>query len=191
MELPSDAVVASLVRSAQNKDPSAFGQLYSLFAEPLFRYFYFRTNDQHTAEELVSEVFLKVVEMIGSFKMPERSQARTFSGWIFRIAYNKVVDTYRDRKRQFVELDESIPASLTAEEEVDRLLENEELRSAIQRLTPEQQQVVLLRFIERMSTEEVAQVTGQTAGAVKAMQHRALNAIAKLMNEGRKTGIEN
>lgn len=184
MELPSDAEIASLVRSAQHKDPGAFGQLYGLFAEPLFRYFYFRTNDRLVSEELVSEVFLKVVEAIGKFQLPKRSQARTFSGWIFRIAYNKVVDAYRGRKREVVELDESISASFTAHEQVDRMLENKELRAAIQRLTPEQQQVVRLRFFEGMSNEEVAQVMGLTVGAVKAMQHRALLTIDKLMREG-------
>lgn len=181
MELPSDTVIVSLVRGAQSHDPQAFDQIYDHFADPLYRYFYYRSSDQHVAEELVSEVFLKMVEAIKSFRLPERAQARAFSGWVFRIAYTKLVDYYRLQKRQSVELDESIPAPYSADEVVGRALEHEELRAAILQLTPEQQQVVLLRFVERMSTEDVALITGQTIGAVKAMQHRALNAMAKIM----------
>lgn len=181
MELPSDTIIVSLVRGAQSHDPKAFDQLYDYFADPLYRYFYYRSSDQHVAEELVSEVFLKMVEAIATFRLPERAQARAFSGWVFRIAYTKLVDYYRQQKRQSVELDESIPAPFSADEVVDRSLEHEELRAAIQQLTPEQQQVVLLRFVERMSTEDVAIITGQTIGAVKAMQHRALNSMAKLL----------
>lgn len=185
-ELTSDTNVVSLVHSVQQKDYSAVGLLYDIYAEPLFRYFYFRTNDRLESEELVSEVFLKVVETIGEFKLPDQGQARTFNGWIFRIANNKVMDAYRDRKRQFVEQDESIPASQADEDGLASTLNNEELRAAIQRLTPAQQQVVLLRYIERMSIDEVARMTGRTAGAVRVMQHRALKAIAKLISEGRK-----
>jgi RNA polymerase sigma-70 factor (ECF subfamily) len=185
MELPSDAEIASLVRGAQSHDPFAFDQLYDHFADPLYRYFYYRSGDRYIAEELVSEVFLRMVEAIVQFRLPERGQARAFSGWVFRIAYTRLVNHYRQQKRQSVELDESIPAPFSADELVDRSLEHEELRAAIRRLTPEQQHVVLLRFVERLSMEEVAQMTGQTTGAVKAMQHRALNAIARTLGTSR------
>lgn len=185
MELPPDAEIVSLVRSAQSHDPLAFDRLYDHFADPLYRYFFYRAGDQHVAEELVSEVFLKLVEAIKGFRLPEQAQARAFSGWVFRIAYTKLVDYYRQQKRQTVGLDETMPAPFSADEIVDRSLEHEALRAAILRLTPEQQQVVLLRFVERMSTEDVALVTGQTVGAVKAMQHRALNAMAKLLGGSR------
>jgi RNA polymerase sigma-70 factor, ECF subfamily len=185
MELPSDAEIVSLVRGAQAHDPQAFDRIYEYFADPLYRYFFYRSGDQHVAEELVSEVFLRMVEAIKSFRLPDRSEARVFSGWVFRIAYTRLVDHYRQQKRQTVELDESIPAAHTADDIVSRSLEHEELRAAILRLTPEQQQVVVLRFIERLSTEEVATITGQTIGAVKAMQHRALNAMAKILGASR------
>jgi RNA polymerase sigma-70 factor, ECF subfamily len=194
MELPSDAEIVSLVRGAQAHDPQAFDRIYEYFADPLYRggfvgsscfSFLYRSGDQHIAEELVSEVFLRMVEAIKSFRLPDRSEARVFSGWVFRIAYTRLVDHYRQQKRQTVELDESIPAAQTADDIVSRSLEHEELRAAILRLTPEQQQVVVLRFIERLSTEEVATITGQTIGAVKAMQHRALNAMAKILGASR------
>jgi RNA polymerase sigma-70 factor (ECF subfamily) len=185
MELPSDADIVSLVRGAQSHDPLAFDRLYEHFADPLYRYFYYRSGDQHVAEELVSEVFLRIVEAIVQFRLPDHAQARAFSGWVFRIAYTRLVDYYRQQKRQSVELDESIAAPFSADEVVDRSLEHEELREAIKRLTPEQQQVVVLRFVERLSTEEVAIITGQTIGAVKAMQHRALNAMAKILGTSR------
>jgi RNA polymerase sigma-70 factor, ECF subfamily len=185
MELPSDAEIVSLVRGAQAHDPQSFDQLYGIFADPLYRYFLYRSGDQHIAEELVSEVFLRMVEAIKAFQLPERAQARIFSGWVFRIAYTRLVDHYRQQKRQTVELDESMPSPVSADDVVSRTLEQEELRAAILRLTPEQQQVVILRFIERLSTEEVATITGQTIGAVKAMQHRALNAMAKILGAQR------
>lgn len=181
MNLPPDAEIVALVHKAQARDPQAFDRLYDLFADALYRYFYFRSSDQHVAEELVSEVFLKMVEAIAAFRLPDRAQARAFSAWVFRIAYTKLIDHYRQNKRQSVELDESIPAPFSADEIVDRSLEFEELRDAVLRLTPDQQQVVLLRFVERMSTEEVADITGQTVGAVKAMQHRALKTMARIL----------
>lgn len=185
MELPSDTEIMVLVRGAQSHDPLAFDRLYDCFADPLYRYFYYRSNDQHVAEELVSETLLRMVEALPAFRFPERGQARAFSGWIFRIAYTRLVDHYRQQKRQWVELDETIASPFSADELVDRALEHEELRAAVQQLTPEQQQVVLLRFVERLSSEDVAAVTGQTVGAVKSMQHRALNAIAKTLGSAR------
>jgi RNA polymerase sigma-70 factor, ECF subfamily len=185
MELPPDGEIVRLVRGAQAHDPRAFDQLYEHFADALYRYFYYRSSDQHVAEELVSEVFLKMVEAIRQFKLPDKAQARAFSAWVFRIAYTKLIDHYRQQKRQTVELDDTLPAPYTADEVVDRSLEHAELRDAIRRLTPEQQQVVLLRFVERLSTEEVAAITGQKVGAVKAMQHRALNSMAKMLGATR------
>lgn len=185
MQLPPDAEIISLVRGAQQHDPRSFDRLYEQYADPLYRYFYYRSGDQHIAEELVSEVFLRMVEAIGRFRLPDRTQARAFTAWVYQIAYKRLVDHYRQQKRQTVELDEAIPAPFSADEIVDRSLEHEELREAIRMLTPEQQQVVLLRFVERLSTEEVAVITGQTIGAVKAMQHRALNSMAKLLGTSR------
>lgn len=183
MQLPSDAEVVALVEAAQRYNEEAFDRLYGLYADAIFHFFVYRSGDHQTAEDLTSDVFLRVVEALPRFVLPPHNQALTWTSWLFRIASNQLRDWRRRQKRQWVPLDDQLPSAHSASDPVERQLEYAEVRAALQHLTSEQQQVLLLRFVEELSLEDVAEITGQKIGAVKSMQHRALKSLGRLLQQ--------
>ncbi|GAC1358738.1 MAG: sigma-70 family RNA polymerase sigma factor [Herpetosiphon sp.] len=181
MQLPPDSTLCSLVRAAQQFDEQAFDELYGLFADAIYKYFVYRCNDQETAEDLTSSVFLRVVEALPRFQLPEKGESAAFTGWIFRIASNQLQDYYRRTKRQFEPLHEQIASPLVVGEAVDLEAEYQEVRTALSFLTDDQQHVLFLRFSEELSIEAVATITGQNVSGVKSMQHRALRRLATVL----------
>ena len=164
---------AELVARTRRGDKEAFGDLYERYQDALFRYVYYRVGNQRDAEDLTEEVFLKVWESIGRF----RGDA-AFRSWVYRIAHNMVIDHYRTRK-------DSVALSqggVVAEEQagVERQLLAKEratlLAKAISSLSPLHQQVLILRFIDGFSTEEVAEILERETGTIRVLQHRALKA---------------
>lgn len=183
MQLPSDAEVIELVKRAQLFDEAAFDALYLLYADAIFHYFVYRADNQQTAEDLTSEVFLRMVEHLPRFVLPDTAPALAWTSWLFRIASNQLRDYRRRTKRPLVELDERLPSPQLVSDSIDRQLEYEEVRQALEHLTKEQQYVLLLRFVEELSLEDVAAMTGQTVGGVKSMQHRALKSLGRLLQQ--------
>lgn len=181
MQLPSDAEVVALITAAQQYDEDAFDRLYVIYADAVFHFFAYRCGDHHVAEDLTSTLFLKVVEALPRFVLPNRNQALACTGWIFQIANNLLRDHFRRNKRQLVPLDERMPSPHLLDDRLERQVEFDEVRSALQTLTEEQQQVLLLRFVEEHSLEEVATIMGRAVGAVKSMQHRALKRLSRLL----------
>ncbi len=174
--------LASTVARAQTGDRAAFDAIYERFAEPLFRYLYAQCGDAALAEELAGDLWVRVVERLPSFRLPSSAPEAAFAAWLYRIARNLVIDTFRRRDRRNLPLAETIVARAALPEE--QALEREahrELREAIDKLTPQQREVLLLRFVEERSTAEVALLTGRSQGGVKVMQHRALAALARVL----------
>lgn len=172
-----------LVKLAKSGDPDAFAALYDGYLERIYRYVYFRVADEQTAEDLTSQVFTKAWENLGRYK----PTGAPFIAWLYTIARNAVIDHYRTQK-EVVALDEV--ASLSTDgpapaEVVELQFETESLRVALGRLTEEQQQVLVLKFIAGMSTDEIAGQLGKRAGAVRALQMRALQALARIMEDER------
>jgi RNA polymerase sigma-70 factor (ECF subfamily) len=170
-----------LLRLAKAGDGEAFAQLYDDSIERIYRYIYFRVTDEQTAEDLTSQVFFKAWENLERCK----STGAPFIAWLYTIARNAVIDYYRTRKNT-VALEEA--SSLASEEpapdeEIELQFETESLRQALQELTEDQQQVIILKFIAGMSTDEIAEHLGKRAGAVRALQMRALQALAGIMEE--------
>lgn len=169
---------ADLVRRAvATRDPDAFGQLYEAYIDRIGRYIYYKVGSREEAEDLTEQVFLKAWENIKGF----RGEPGAFPVWIFRLAHNLVIDHHRTR-RDTSELNEFIvDARPNPEEEVGVRLDNEQLYQAISRLTPEQQQVVILRFIQGMAHAEVAAIMGKNEVAVRGIQYRAIVALQRIM----------
>ncbi|MEW6717700.1 MAG: sigma-70 family RNA polymerase sigma factor [Chloroflexota bacterium] len=168
-----------LVRQAQAGDENAFAQLYDAYLARIYRYIYFRVADDQIAEDVTSQVFLKAWENLERYRI----SSSPFVAWLYRIAHNAVIDHYRTR-RSMVGLEEIEPAAGSAEspdEQIDRQFESHELRLALQRLTGEQQQVLILKFIAGLSTPEIARQMGKRQGAIRALQMRALQSLAKTM----------
>lgn len=170
-----------LVQSAKSGDTEAFARLYDAYLEYVYRYVYFRVSDDETAEDITSQVFLKAWEHLDRYQ-PGGSP---FLAWLYTIARNQVIDHYRTRK-ETVSLDEAVfvPAKDQAvDEQVQSRFQLQALRDALQFLTEDQQQVLILRFIAGMETREISKQMGKAEGAVRALQMRALQALSRYMKE--------
>jgi RNA polymerase sigma-70 factor, ECF subfamily len=186
---PADRELVEAVRGAQRGDHAAFELIYHRFADALFRYLYGRCGDASLAEELLGELWVRVVEGLAKFRFPDGDPAAAFAAWLYRIARNLVIDHARRASSHGLPLAESLASEQPPPEQ--RLIardEQVELRGAFERLTAEQRDVLLLRFVEQRSNAEVAQLTGRSEGAVKVMQHRALESLARLMGFQRRKG---
>ncbi len=179
----SDAEMAGLLRRAQRYDRTAFDRLYVLYADKIYRYVRYRVQDQQASEDLTAEVFLRLLEGIHAFRVTERDQVAIFSGYLYRIAHNLLYDYYhRQALRPVAPLDEQVSdLSDSHRTWIERGLSDAQLHAAIGELTEEQQQVLVMRFFEDMSSADVAKVLGKTEGAIKALQHRALAALERIL----------
>ena len=171
-----------LVLQAQAGNAEAFGQLYDAYMERIYRFIYFRVEDQQTAEDLTSQVFLRAWNNLDRFRL-----GRTpYLAWLYTIAHNAVIDHYRTRKvttaLEDVRLSQPDYAEVV-ENNIDFAVEMKSIKSAMQTLTDDQQQVLTLKFIEGMSNDEIAQHLGKREGAVRALQMRGLRALAKQLEE--------
>jgi RNA polymerase sigma-70 factor (ECF subfamily) len=132
------------------------------------------------AEDLTGQVFMRMLEAVRS----GRTWRTSFSGWLYRIAHNLVIDYYRRRGRaSFVDLDDVDPVRSEADPlgAIEAKLDSERLQSALSRLTDEQAEVITLRFLEGLSIAEVATIMNKNEGAIKALQYRAVMALRRVM----------
>ena len=173
-----------LLERAQAYDPVALGEIYDKYAPRIYKYVYYRIGNADLAEDLTSGVFTKMLEAIQSSKAWRVS----FSGWLYRIAHNMVVDHFRRRpKERELPLDERLVAADNDPERAAEIaLTSERLRDAVNLLTYDQAQVITLKFAEGMSNAEVAQILGKTEGAIKSLQYRALGALRKQLEADEK-----
>lgn len=166
-----------LLQRAQQGNADAFAHLYRANVQAIYRYIYHRVNDVHLAEDLTGDVFTRALKSMATY----RDQGKPFVAWLYRIAHARVVDYYRMTNRRPQESDveaEPIPVNANMDEGILRRQMAMALREAISTLTDEQQQVVILRFIEGQPIEMVAEMMGKNANAIKALQHRALRTLA-------------
>jgi RNA polymerase sigma-70 factor (ECF subfamily) len=185
----SDDMFASMLLRAQTGDTVAFDGLYEHFASPLFRYLCVRCDNVALAEDLTGEVWVRVVQRLPSFRIPAASPELAFRGWLYRIASNLVIDTYRRRSSQDVTIPETLMAGTPApDEQVIAREEHGEVRAALDHLNEQQREVLVLRFVEEHSVAEVAHLTGRSAGAVRVMQYRALRTLAHWLQQ-RSSGV--
>jgi RNA polymerase sigma-70 factor (ECF subfamily) len=175
----STAHVRDLVARGQRGDREALEELYLIHFDRIYSYLHVSVGNRHDAEDLTTQTFLKMLEKIGSF----RWQSAPFSAWLFRIAHNLAMDHFRARRRWQPE--EEVPeppaheAEPSAELEAMRTIGRESMLQLIEDLSPEQQQVLTLKFVFNLPNAEVAAILDKTQGAVKSLQHRALVSLQK------------
>ena len=169
-----------LVRRAQQYDQEALSWFYQLFYPKLYNYGCLQLGDAQLAEDLASEVLLRVLESLHDY----RFRGLPVAAWVFRIARNYVIDLHRRRQRRpQVPLFDGIPSADDDPHTLaERSLAQKELYAAMRDLTEEQRQVVILKFIEGLDNAAVARVLGRSEGAVKSLQHRALLALRKMLS---------
>jgi RNA polymerase sigma-70 factor (ECF subfamily) len=173
----------SLLERARNLDTDALAELYDRYAPKVYAYLYRRLDDAALAEDLTGELFLKVLQAIRS----GRAWRESFRAWLYRIAHNLVVDHYRHRPpTPLVPVNEDIAAAECGDPvgTVEDALERARIRAALVQLTPEQQEVLALRFGEGLKTQQVAQVMGKTPGAVEGLQRRAVASLRRILSKG-------
>jgi len=168
-----------LIERAKRYDQKAISELYKRHVQDIYRYIYYRVGDVNVAEDLTAEVFLRALEGLAGFTY----RGVPFSAWLYRIAHARVMDHFRQQaRRELLPLDERLVATGKGPQAtVEARLDCEELQSAIAQLTTDQQQVIILKFVEGLSNAEAARILGKTEGAVKALQHRALNSLQRTM----------
>jgi len=169
------------IRGAANHDSDAFGDLYRIYMPKIHRYIAYQVNDRVLAEDLTNEVFLRVMRAIGRYQHHSVPQ---FNAWIFRIAKNVVIDHWR-AKRDTVPLDEALATERgeTLDAHFESLARREELQVAMQKLTEDQREVLVLRFGMGMSHREIAEQTGRNEEAIRALQFRAIRSLRAIMGE--------
>ena len=182
------AAVAAIVTRAQAGDPEAFGELYDRYVDLVYRYVYYRVSSATLAEDLVSETFLRALRRISSFTW----QGKDFAAWLVTIARNLIADHFKS-SRYRLEVSTADLLGSTGdrpdvgagpEGEVLTSLTNAALLEAVKKLGAEQQECVVLRFLQGLSVAETALAMGKNEGAIKALQYRAVRALARVLPDG-------
>ncbi|MDH2426787.1 sigma-70 family RNA polymerase sigma factor [Sphaerisporangium sp. TRM90804] len=173
-----------MVLRAKTGDVEAFASLYDRYVELVYRYVYFRVGCHALAEDLTSETFLRALRRIADFTW----QGRDFGAWLVTIARNLVTDHYKSgRYRMEVSTAEVLDTPLDGphipENAVVTTMVNDRILRAVRDLGPEQQECIVLRFLQGMSLAETALIMGKKSGAVKALQFRAIRALARALPE--------
>jgi RNA polymerase sigma-70 factor (ECF subfamily) len=169
----ADLDESALVERAKT-DQKAFGELYERYVTRIYNYIYYRTGNHQDAEDLTARVFQRALQHIGSYV----DRGVPFSAWLYRIAHNLVVNWHRDRgRRKVVPLDDMlfIPFSSQAPEHLaERNEQQAELLRAIRRLPDDRQQLLILKYVDRLSNAQIGQIMGRSEGAIKSLYHRTL-----------------
>lgn len=162
-----------IIRAKQG-DSDAVAELYERFHLGIFRYLYYRSGDSHAADDLTSEVFLRMMHALSSFQLQESA----FQAWLYQIARNVLIDHFRKANtRNDVPLEENIMEGTDTirTRPVERALNSITLQKALDRLSVEQRDVIVMRFVSGMPIYEVAQALNRSEDAVKGLQRRALS----------------
>ncbi|MBN2305733.1 MAG: sigma-70 family RNA polymerase sigma factor [Anaerolineae bacterium] len=155
-------------------DSAAFGELYTRYVRKIYNYVYYRTGNHQDAEDLTSRVFFRALGHIHRYT----DRGVPFSAWLYRIAHNLVANWHRDRgRRTMVPLDDYLASDMSSaapETAAENLEEADRLLESIQQLPEDRQQLLLLKFVERLSNAEIGAIMNRTEGAIKSLYHRTL-----------------
>ena len=173
--------MVTLVRLAQEGSADAFGELYNIYSDTVFRYIYYRVSTKSLAEDLTSETFLRALRRITTFSW----QGRDFGAWLVTIARNLVADHFKSSRHRMEvptgEMLDSNEVEASPEDSVLEHLSNEALLGAVHRLNDQQRECVTLRFLQGLSVAETADIMGKNEGAIKTLQYRAVRTLARLL----------
>jgi RNA polymerase sigma-70 factor (ECF subfamily) len=173
---------ARLARRAGNGEAEAFGVLYDRYVDAVYRYVYYRVRNEAEAEDVTSEVFMRALRAI-----PKYEPRQAFLAWLYRIARNAVIDrSRRQASRKQVSFEDAL-----AHPHGDQVVNPDEgllagsdasvVRKAMQELTPLQQEVLVLRYVEGLDTKSICRITGKRDGTIRGIEFRALSALRALI----------
>jgi RNA polymerase sigma-70 factor (ECF subfamily) len=163
-----------LVKQAQNGDQEAFGQLYELYFEKIYRFIYFKTTDRQTTEDLTSQTFFKALENLAKFK----GEIAQFKSWIYKIAHNLVIDHYRtNRDHTPLDLAQDLAAPEQTAAKTAINLELEKVINYLDTLDPQDRQLIVLRIWDELSYREIAAIIGKSEASLKMQFSRLLKKV--------------
>jgi RNA polymerase sigma-70 factor, ECF subfamily len=173
----------TLINRAKAGDRAAVTAIYECYKPKIYRFLYYRLDDAQAAEDLTTEVFLRVIEGLPGY----HQNGVPFQGWLFQIAHNLTIDHFRRaRVRQHADLDEEMAADgESPDTAAGRTLVYEQLRLALRRLPEDQCTVVVLRFVAGMPVAQVAHTLNRSESAVKALQARGLERLHQLLSQAK------
>jgi RNA polymerase sigma-70 factor, ECF subfamily len=177
----SEQEVESLVELARKGKTEAFGRIYDVFADRIYRHIYYRTGNIEDAQDLTQEVFAKAWQVLPKYK----KTTTPFLGWLFTISHNRVIDYYRTKKdHAYLDNEIDVPDSgISPEEYAESSFSQHQLRKAILQLPENQQQVIIMTFIEGYGYPEVAAALNKSEGNIRVMVHRALKQMQQILDK--------
>lgn len=161
-------------------DKNAFGELYKIFLDRIYRFVFYLVNDEFLAEDITQNAFVKAWRNLPNFSL----NRGTFQSYLFTIARNLVIDGQRKRKEISLELTlgDNIEARDDSEERMWKNQSMEKVRNALSILDEADRQIIILRYFEEMRFEEIARIIGKRSGAVRVKVHRLLTVLRKELN---------
>jgi RNA polymerase sigma-70 factor (ECF subfamily) len=171
---------AALIERAKT-EREAFGRLYERYVDRIYNYVYYRTGNSHDAEDLTARIFYRAIRHIGSYE----DRGAPFAAWLYRIARNMVANWYRDNKSDRLLPLESAYGRVPGdgpEAALELMEDREALLAAIRQLPPERQELLILKFVERMPNAEIGHIMGRTEGAIKLLYYRTLRSLRQEMD---------
>ncbi len=170
-----------------HKDPEAFAKLYDRYVNRIYRFVYFKVGRQEDAEDIASEVFLKAWNYIRDHR-----EVKSFSGLLYRVARNAIIDFYRANKshpetistspgEDNEEFDIADPKSFAWFEEIHAQVEAKAVLAALKKLKQEYQEVITLRYVDELNVGEIAEITGKSSVAVRVTLFRATKKLQEIL----------
>jgi RNA polymerase sigma-70 factor (ECF subfamily) len=178
----NDQELQNAFEKAQKLDREAFGRIYDHLSVRLYKFIFFRVGHKELAEDILADTFVKAWT-----KIDQVASSKAFTGWLYQIAKNNIIDYYRVKKVT-VDLEEVVEFLEDASSPVDEanlMVEQKIVLDLIEHLPLEQQQVIRYKFFEELSNTEIAQILGKSEGAIRVIQHRAVNKLKELLNNKR------
>lgn len=167
---------SALIERAKT-DKDAFGHLYERYVDKIYSYVYYRTGNVADAEDLTARIFFRAMSHIDNYD----DRGIPFSAWLYRIAHNLVANWHRDRsRRKIISLDDITQWHVDEESpelETQLLEDKDALLTAIRRLPADRQELLILKFVERLANAEIGDIMGRSEGAIKSLYHRTLLAL--------------
>jgi RNA polymerase sigma-70 factor (ECF subfamily) len=158
------------------EDLAAFGVLYERYVGKVYNYVYYRVGNHHDAEDLTARTFFRALRHVGNYE----DRGAPVSAWLYRIAHNLVANWHRDQGRRPVVSLEAVPLKDSPDPPETVAMAHEEqerLFNAVRQLPADRQQLLILKYIERLSNAEIGAIMERTEGAIKSLYHRTLTAL--------------
>jgi RNA polymerase sigma-70 factor (ECF subfamily) len=176
--------IAQLINKAANGDAEAFGDIYDIYLNRIYRYVFYQVKVKTLAEDLTEDIFIKIWKAIGGYK----GDGPSFQTWLYRIAHNHITDYFRSNHK-IAQLDEEISIESynfhdknDPQELAEMHLTYKEILEQVSLLPTSQRQIIVLKFIEGLENREIEQITGKKQGAIRIMQMRALDTLNKQLH---------